>query len=88
MFSSGFRIICVLSVYLSGNWRVLGSGMRELLRFTDAALLESSINLSCMALLPLGRPKANTIELDNKAKAISAELLELSLRINWKSSHI
>ena len=48
------RIIWVLSAKLRGNCLVLGSEIRELFRFTEAALLASSMNLSCMALLPLG----------------------------------
>ena len=49
-FSSGSKIVWVLSWNPRGNWRLLGSGIREFFKLIEATLLASSIYFSCTAL--------------------------------------
>ena len=48
MFSSGFRIIMVLSWNFKGLTRSSGSGITDFFRLIDAARVESSTNVTCI----------------------------------------
>ena len=52
MFSSGLRIILVLSWYWRGKGLDTGSGIRELFKLIVAAFVESSIYLSWIVAFP------------------------------------